>query len=252
MKFKQFLNEAISDGKYKMEIDIEKAASIYLEECSKINIDKPLWRGMRDKQPSFILRGNSGKRASLSIANAHNVILDEDISNHRNKYPLRSECIIASTNGAKDYSKRFGDECYAIYPYNKSIIGLCQQKDILEREYEGLRITDINELILEITGIRGEYSLSELVKHIYDVIESGDTDCDDEDYLKLFGKFFENKSRGEIEEKLLDIYGLENYDFVYNDSSKLSGSKEVWIGNNCLAIHEKYLEEFKKLVKDSK
>ena len=250
MKFINFLNESLSNGEYKTKIDLEKASQLFLKECSRIDINKPLWRGMRGKDPSFILQGNAGKRQSISNATTHNIVLDDDISDHNSKYPLRSSSIIAITNGGKGYTDHFGSDRYAIYPYDKTVIGVCSHKDILEREYKGLRITDINELILDVTGLRGQYDLKELIDKIYKVVHEGDTDSDDDSYLEWFGKFFDDKSHGEIHDTLLDIYGIDNYDFVKNDSPKLSGSKEVWIGDKCIAVHEKYLDEFKKLVKD--
>lgn len=251
MNFKQFLNESVSDGNYKTKIDLEEAAKTFIKECDNIDINKPLWRGMRGSEPSFILKGNASRRGSISNLSAHNRILDELIEDtYGRKYPLRSASIVGITNGGKGYTTHFGSDRYAIYPFNNTIIGVCKHKDILETEYKGFTISYINELIYEITGINDPDSISELIQSIYKAVEYGETDCDDEEYLEHFGKLFEGHDREGISQILDDIYGLDNYEFVKNNSNELSGSKEVWIGDKCIAIHEKHLNEFIKIVKE--
>lgn len=53
MNFKDFLimEVNISDGNYKDKIELDDAVDIFRKHCKDYDIDKPLWRGMRDDFP---------------------------------------------------------------------------------------------------------------------------------------------------------------------------------------------------------
>ena len=91
MKFIDFLLESSSsDGNYKTQIDLEKAAQIFKDKCKNMDIDEPFWRGMRAKD-TYILEGQKSKRESISETNFHNIVIDDNVADHGKKYPFRQK-----------------------------------------------------------------------------------------------------------------------------------------------------------------
>ena len=77
MKFIDFLNE--NTNSYKTKISIDKAKQLIKSHCKNIDLKRPLWRGMRDTDDSFILQGENGSRVSITDGNYHNVMIDHNI-----------------------------------------------------------------------------------------------------------------------------------------------------------------------------
>src|SRR5574344_2183201 len=129
MKFIDFLHE--NTNSYKTKISIDKAKQLIKDHCKNIDLKRPLWRGMRDTDNSFILHGEKGNRVSITDGNYHTVIIDHNISKNKLNYPLRSKSIICITDKGKSNTEIFGDERYAILPFDNTVIGVVPESDIL-------------------------------------------------------------------------------------------------------------------------
>ena len=250
MKFIDFLLESSGgDGNYKTEINLEKAAQIFKNKCKNMNIDEPFWRGMRSKE-TYILEGQSSKRESISETNFHNIVIDDNVAYHAEKYPFRQKSIIGITNKGNKYAKVFGPELYAIYPYDEVIIGYCNRPDILYINLhnkilnKSIALSALNLNLYRLSGFNKETkSVKNLIDSIYEHKDSNKSL-----FTRIFGDFDIDKQ--EATKIIKEYYSLDNFIF---DTSKANFNEkdigEIWIGGKCLAIHVDKLEEFKELLK---
>ena len=75
MNFSTFLNEAVSDGNYKIKIDIENAKELLKKHCTDMDFNEPYWRGMRGKTSAYILEGQLSERKSIDQTNHYTVLI---------------------------------------------------------------------------------------------------------------------------------------------------------------------------------
>lgn len=250
MKFIDFLLESSSsDGNYKTQIDLEKAAQIFKDKCKNMDIDEPFWRGMRAKE-SYILEGQKSKRESISDANFHNIVIDDNIVTSGKNYPYRQKSIICVTNKGYKYAKVFGPEVYAIYPYDDVIIGYCDSEDILNTKLNNKILnnsTSLSGLNFNLNRLNGFNNKTNSVKSLIDSIYER-KDSNKSLFTRIFGDFDIDKQ--EATKIIKEYYSLNNFIF---DTSKANFNEknigEIWIGGKCLAINISKLDKFKELLK---
>lgn len=242
MKFIDFLNE--NTDSYKTKINIDKAKQLIKSHCKNIDLKHPLWRGMRDTDNSFILHGEKGNRVSITDGNYHTVIIDHNISKNKLNYPLRSKSIICITDKGKSNTEIFGDERYAILPFDNTVIGVVPESDILSVD---IGISDIYKFNEMLNDVLVDYvvtfkTINEIVDAIYKVVKdpslsnAKETSYSNMTFFKLFGKLDEDG----ILNKLESLFNLDECRFksVVSKDINYSKSNECWIGGGCIAIHE--------------
>jgi len=248
MNFKQFLNEAKSDGKYKTNISLIDAVEIFKSNCRDMDIDSPFWRGMRSTNKALTLEGQRSTRDSISSIKFHNIFIDELIEESGKHYPLRSASIIAIGNEGKSDASGFGDEVYAIYPFDGVVIGKCDDSDILRQRLkynhgDSYIISDLNYELSQMgnVGRRTTPDMETVADAIYKRLKKG---VIDDEFEKVFGKL--DLDVDGIIAELKKYYSLDNFDFITSKKSNDHGD-EIWIGGQCLAIHDDQLDEFKEM-----
>lgn len=246
MKFIDFLHE--NTNGYKTKISIDKAKQLIKSHCKNIDLKRPLWRGMRDTDDSFILHGEKGNRVSITDGNYHNVMIDHNIKRQSLNYPLRSKSIICITNNGRSDTSMFGPECYAILPFDNTVIGVAPKSDIL---YVDLDVRNINEFNLMLNSVlfdrkhNGTISfknVNEIVDSIYKVVKDPSlsnaekTSPANFDFFNIFGKL----DKDGILDKLESLFDLDKCGFksIVSKDINYSKSNECWIGGSCIAIHE--------------
>lgn len=257
MKFRNYLIEVASDGKYKDKIELDDAIKIFKEHCKNCDVNTPLWRGMRDGHPYYIFEGSKSSRISTSDVGIHNIVIDEVIKRSGKDYPLRNKSIIAIGNKGKANTSNFGRERYAIFPYDDVVIAsVLFSSDILD-----------SMLIVDKYDNNGEF-LEDITIDVYDMGLVLNNLCDGEDvesFDKLCEMIFANNDRihfkryfgkssnkKEVADCLLKMFKLSTFSF-YNTKNIPLNDSEVWIGGKCLAIHESQLKKFVELLEsDSK
>lgn len=246
MKFIDFLNE--NTNSYKTKISIDKAKQLIKSHCKNIDLKRPLWRGMRDTDDSFILQGENGSRVSITDGNYHNVMIDHNIKSKSLNYPLRSKSIICITNNGRSDTLIFGPDHYAILPFDNTVIGVVPKPDILNVD---LGIRDINEFNSMLNAVlfghkhNGKITfknVNEIVDSIYKVVKDPSlsnaekTSPSNFDFFNMFGKL----DKDGILDKLESLFDLDDYGFksIVSKDINYNSSNECWIGGKCIAIHE--------------
>lgn len=255
MKFAEFLIE--SENGYKTKIDLDKAKKLINDLCKNIDLHKPLWRGMRDDEESFILHGERGNRISITNGNYHNVIIDHNIKMNKLNYPLRSKSIICITNKGKSETTIFGDERYAILPFDNTVIGLVPTSDILSVSINDANISYFNSSINEVL-FKDEHTkkitfnnIGDIVNAIYKVVKDPSLSHakeESKEYVRFF-KTFGGLDEDGIFDTLESLFNLDKCKFKSIISKDINPDKsnECWIGGGCIAIHESVYDE---LIKD--
>lgn len=248
MDFKTFLNESKSDGKYKTKISLSDAVEIFKKNCRDMDIDSPFWRGMRSTTKALTLEGQRSNRDSISSIKFHNIFIDELIKESGKNYPLRSASIIAIGNDGESDARGFGDQVYAIYPFDGVIIGKCNDADILRQKLnhdhgDSYIISDLNYELSQMgnVGRRTSPNMETVAESIYKRLQKG---VIDDEFKKVFGTL-DLDVKGIIAE-LKKYYSLDNFDFVTSKKTSDHGD-EIWVGGECLAIHIDHLDEFKEM-----
>lgn len=261
MKFADFLNEAISDGDYKTNIDIEKAKELLKEHCSNADITKPLYRGMRGKADAYILQGNKSSRMSLSKEGLfYTIMVNEAISAVNKKYPLRTNSVICTTS--IDYAKRFGTDIYVLFPYNDSIIAKIERSDIFDVTVDVLN-AKYPETLMQISNFfkipSYVKSFEGIVNHIQSEFKSsiqsqktiddmlGRSEKDGYELKCEYHRYF--KDVDDVKPQLLKMFTVDNLGitFIHNKNIDNSKSNEAWVSDKMIAIHESV---YKQLIKD--
>lgn len=248
MKFLEFLNEHT----YKLEgfDNIEEAKNIFYEKCGDMNINDPLWRGMRGTTRCYILSGEHGNRKSINTTNYYTYIIDHFIKKEGNGYPLRSNSIICATNPMRNNLGVYGPKTYAIFPYNNVKIGLLPTHDIWrlssdeENKYRMLRLNNMYEEY-GISDKSYEEFLSSLKEYINNYKEHEEDSMLDHignDLIDIFGT-----DANKVEDKLEELYGIDNLKikFITNKDLKdiKNDKRELWISGKCLAIEKTIYEK---------
>lgn len=246
MNFSTFLNEAVSDGNYKIKIDIENAKELLKKHCTDMDFNEPYWRGMRGKTPAYILEGQLSERKSIDQTNHYTVLIDQSIKKNHMGYPLRSKSVIAANDIL--LADGYGNNIYAIFPYNDINIGVING-DIwgtsitINETRKG--ITSWNELFEE-AGVKS-YPLPNAAELIINQIKS------------LF-KYEKNKLThaqqvlvevfedvDSVEDHLIDAYNPDMH-FSLEDTKSIGFDNpcELWFSEKCIAISKDVWEQLKE------
>lgn len=270
MKYNDFIiiNESNDVDGYKKEIDVVEAVKLIKKHCGDIDIEKPLFRGMRKVKDAYVMEGQKGARVSRDTTNHYTLIIDDILKNQYSHAPLRSKSLICTNT--LSYAKNYGTGVYAIFPYNDVEIGKCEYHDIwssritFDREVNGT-LVDMNEFLSEI--IYRPKSYDDIVVAFTKVLE----DDSNEGKKDAKGKFYEIfKGAWEDwghDEEWVDVDKADvvrgvfelHYDPEHALGMKFGTYKELeidelvdeehefWFGGKCVAIE---YEVYKKLLKD--
>lgn len=283
MKFAQFLTEELenSDG-YMKAITKEQTIDLLKKYCSD-SLDNPLWRGQKSKRGEYLLaEGSKGSRKSRHTSNYYTMIIDHLLKERGSSYPLRGASLICTTNKSK--AGRYGNATYAVFPYNDTVIGVCEDEDIWDTTFH------IGGSIWSISSINDQYSdwelneanfntfINELVHYyilyVKETAENKQADKENKDYefshdykyAEEIFEFFTEDNYWEAPENETDeddvrnalqsvielIYDPENglnMTFGEFNELELSGNHEVWMSGKCIMIHEAYYKEIIKELK---
>lgn len=242
MKFQQFLIEGTSDGKYKTPITEDEAIELIKTKCTKVNVLEPFWRGMRKQTGSYFkFQGDSGNRLSATLkesGNYYNTILDHYIQDENKNYPLRSKSIICANNANFNHTEHFGNQKFAIFPYDTTIIGYLPKFDIwlckLQFGNKTIEFLDFNELLSNAGNINS-LDYNELINGIKKVISKTFIPSNGlaNKATATLRSYFENEDQ--VESILKKAFN--DIDYFFGDASKDDHTeREVWIGGPCIGI----------------
>lgn len=241
MKFSTFLLEQ-NTGTYKnKELTGEEALDLFNKHCKNMDFTKPFWRGMRGMVPAYILRGRDGKRVSVDLSNHYTKIIDHMIDEYgKADYPKRSESIICITNNGRGTTKKFGDDVYAIFPYDDSVIGICPSDDIWGTYYT------LNDTSYSILTLNTLYKANDIDDGSYkDIIDGLTKFMADES--NIGNELYDIYDGLDIEDTFKKIY-YDQFDFV--KSNKMTyNDNELWISDHCIAIKYNEWVKLKELRK---
>lgn len=241
MSFKQYLYE-MNNSSYKSSVPISDALNLIDKHCKTVRFDEPLVRGMNGGADAYIIDGSLRERKSRTWSNHHTVIIDHIIKNINNSYPLRSRAVICTTLSDVDSTERFGDNVYAVFPYDGNIIAyMTKYSDMnalpLEVGNTNMRMRDI-KLKFSDNNI-SDKSFQSIVSDIKNSIKEDDSP------LK---NIFDDETK--VEKYLLDAFSPDHigYDFgTIKDMYKNKAYGECWF--DCKAIAIKY-DIWEKIIKE--
>lgn len=255
MKFKDFLNEKeYSNGQYKTEISLEDAIHIIKTKCKKVDIHKPFWRGMKGGgNDAYIFKGENGNRKSsdLDFGNYYTVILDHFIKKQNPRNPLRSASIICANTANYKHIKHFGNNRYAIFPYDTTIVGYVNGADIWQSEIKfpngEVGLYDFNGMLYKASTTKHSVrqdTFEHIVEDIQFIISMDEKDRNK--YQNYIHKMFDGDPDN-VEEYLKKLFDKDGPIYFFGDSSEDdSAEREVWIGAECIAIKESVYKEILK------
>ena len=247
MKLKELLSED-----YKTRIDDMDTAIEYIKKhCSDALafIDTPIVRGMTFSGRYFSLQGDEGGRESANTSNHYTAILDTVLGDLG--YPLRSKSIICANWAGKHHAAGYGDELYAILPYNGVKIGVCPGEDMWDTKVKlgfSRDIEDINRDLRRL-GVAGTWSFAAMVKFL-EVSLKDLEDKKDIDELSLFGDL----QVGKIEQQFREAYAKPFKLATTADAGVINDGREheLWIGGKCIAIQLKQYDVLKAKLNEAK
>lgn len=271
MKYKTFLLESkgksphSDEGSYKKAISVDDAVDLIKKHCKSVDIDAPLYRGMKrnHNEDAYLFEASKGGRVSRNTSNHYTLIIDDLLSSEKKYAPLRGKSIIVTNE--VNYAYNYGD-AFVIFPYDDTEIGKCEHFDIWESNisFDGVltgKIDDINDYLNVIVPNPSSYKdiveglakymsepkhpkvgakLYDGIKSVWESWDTGDEwdDVDKEDV---------------VDEVLRQVYdvehslGMEFGTYKELDIADTDSEHEFWIGGKCIAIE---VTEFKKLKKD--
>ncbi len=242
MGFKEFLNEQ-RENDYKTEISIEQAKEIFKKYCKNCDLERPLWRGMRGKNPSFILEGNKGSRKSINAKNYYTLLIDHFVQKKFGpNYPLRSKAIICASNSEVGEVTSFGPDVYAIFPYDDVLIGVFPKADVW-----AIKFTQ-NGVSLGSMRLNGMYEDAGIPDTNYESIVSALKKYMSDENTSKSDRLYKVFEGQDVEKTLEEMYidGLQ-VEFINNKKAhSLRDAREMWISGKCLAIKKEVYFELKK------
>lgn len=128
MKINEIVTEAEVTPYQSHYADLAEAVELFNNECSEsvALLDFPIWRGMRNHKPNFVvIDPSTGIRKSENTTNHYTEIIDN--SPYMNGWPKRSKSLICSSE--PDNPSGYGD-LYAIFPFNGVKIAVCPGADM--------------------------------------------------------------------------------------------------------------------------
>lgn len=271
MKYQQFLimekEHSKVDGSegYKSELTEEKAIEIIKTKCKNVDVNKPLWRGMKYEKDFYLIEGQKGSRKSANTSNHYTLIIDEILKSDFSYAPLRSKSIICSTN--QRYASNYG-LAYAIFPFDDVEIGQCEYDDIW---YTNIYIGGYEETIKDVNSLfkyvsNNPESYEEIVKDIVFDMEHNERDDWEEITLHIADRYIDDHGEDEFEKSdkddvveyvLYSMYHPEHalgmkfgtYKELEIDEMEKDDSFEVWFGGKCIAID---MHTYKKMITSGK
>lgn len=248
--FKQFLSEQNPPEQYKRSISGEEVIEILRTKCKDFlagSPDRPLVRGMSGSDESYIVHGEAGGRKSANTTNHYTAILNHTLG--KKGYPLRSKSIICGNMENKEYARGFGDNLFAIIPFDGVKIGVCPTFDLWEVTLAKGLNTGVERLKMEtlnfwFDGARvPDSSFDEIVDFIEQMFKQPVKSLND--HAKRLLTYF---TEGEVAEQLERAYGEEcGFRLVTTkDVNDLPlKRREMWVGGKCLAVP---MEEYEHLL----
>lgn len=240
MKFSEYLSENIEEKKsaYKRPLTIEEASNIILNNC-KDSITQPFWRGMNDCGVAFEMDGSKKKRQSITkkaFGDYYNVAFDYQLK--QQNLPLRSSCVIATGNNKEDHTKHFGNDVYAIFPYDD--VTVCQSR------------TDIWGIMANIGTFHDDlHDLNHLLHDNNITYESFDKMVDDI-YKKKMSEFSTYNTKEELKDALLKVYDIRRLFKTSKPKDVNQDAVEVWFTGKCIGIRKAEYEEVKEFLEANK
>lgn len=236
MKFIEFLTEKTESPYKTKQLSDEEILEVFKKNCSNMKFDRPLWRGMRGDSDGYILQGEKGERKSINTSNHYTVAIDHFIKEYgKPDWPLRSKSVICASYKNQDHAQSFGNDLYAIFPFDDVNCGVTPEDDIWAVKFrysERYSMTTLNDDYRE-HGIKSD-SYPELVKGLNNFLKDESNSKE-----KLYSFFKEHEDK--LEDFLKEIY-FDNIGFEYMNSlglNKLSDKREVWLSGQCLAVKYK-------------
>lgn len=260
MKFKQFLNEAYAD--YKKEITEDDAIALIKKHCTKMDMNKPLYRGIKKSGTYLSLHGEERTRKSINTTNHYTLIIDEQLKKIKDA-PLRTNSLMCAT---KTSTASIYGTIYAIFPYDGVQLGRCVSDDIwdvivaLGNKHGRLRTFNDYLNIFSKEPETYQQIVSDFAK-VLDQDESSITDYDTKQFYQSFKKEyhdlkimpFNKADKKDVVEKVLavayDPTKVFKFEFGKINELDLDGMHEVWFSGKCVAIE---VDTFRKLLKAGK
>jgi len=258
MKYKDFITESKSES-YKTKITKEEIVSLIKQNCKTIDIEKPLYRSVREKDHDYILyEGRKGTRASISGSNHLNLIYDEVVKKHDPKLPLRTNSVITSNN-MKD-SKAFGEHTYVVLPYDNTVLAMAYDYDFIKNEITvaGKKISMLRLHTPLSDTVVNPSSYKEMISELLKELKSGESVS--ANFLQRVFKAELKKEPDEftdddLNEFFMREFSIENQKYKFGSYSKLGISKmtserhEIWMSDKCVAVKVDLWDEIKELLK---
>lgn len=274
MKYKNFLLETakheLDEPSYKNKIAEDDAIKLIKQHCKNVDPKYPLYRGMNGKDEFYTIEGNIGGRKSKNTSNHYTLIIDEQLKNNYRFAPLRSRSLICTND--LSYTVSYGNNTYALFPYDNVEIGKCSSFDLWETNihFNGHlhgSIDSINSIFAKI--IKNPISYQDIVDSLAKVLDdpkNEDSSDEKEIIYKAFKEVWEDIGDDESEwddvdkkdvvQIALEQYyepehglGMEFGTYKELEIDELDSHHEFWFGGKCVAIQ---LEKYKKMLKDGK
>lgn len=267
MKFESFL---LTEGRIKQSTfeDAQKLLTGKHSDAYKTwlkNKGRYIFRGTGTLDTSYAYGNAKGSRPRRSANTTNHSTLW--FSNHPswNKFPRRDESFICSTDPGKaeGYGTYAGGALYHVFPENGTDIGVCPDRDIFDSfdsKDTQANVYYINQFIVAaIENSRKILGASvsdndvnwKYMKYTFDSIKMAyDTSEFDEkmDYRNsLIDQYFSPEQfDGDIESLLADVYDPKKNKFkIVKSGQPIERLKEVWMGGNCLFVHDKDIVDIK-------
>lgn len=263
MRLAEIISEVFSNPdvvkKSMQSTNIKKANDILLTYCSdaingmyKNNV---ICRGMHNTGKILLIDSTSINRVSENVGN----FCTEYIANYSaewNNYPKRNNALICTTSIKT--SSKFGDTSYVLFPFNRTIIGVCPKSDIddsfnktltdllvdfdtvfesfilqkFKFKSQNLSVSDISKVTKKVLNIIIDWDFIESIdyRNIHNI-------CPDID--RFLGKTIFEFLEYALNPTINGFKLLSTKDFY---KTKLSDN-EVWFSGKCIAIRVDALKE---------
>lgn len=291
LTFKQFLSEAtVKDSvnrKKTILADIKteeeaKAVIKLLRKNCKVSFDEflksgfAIYRGMSEGPKVIQVQYNKGVRKTQNTHDYYRMIIDTHPMFQGTDLPKRSRALIASTNYG--YARGYGDEIFAVFPFDTTIIGLVPAHDIFEITFKVFDRDDgnVDNLSIMINRIftlyekhggrkikQGVITPEDFIKNIdsigmervVNILQNGwapfirDEDMGAEEFAKKYGIDDGKSFLDYLYNKVLSPNNLKFKALLPENFYKMKPrDKEVWIGDKCIAVSTSVLADIKRMV----
>lgn len=263
ISFKEFLIEAPDRAYKKSELTTEDAIDILLNKCGdflKSSATNPIIRGTYSSgSDANLVQGDTGRRSSRNTSNYYTVILDEFLPPLG--YPKRSRSLICGTYANKRHVSSYGDEVYAMIPYDGVKIGVCPGEDMFDTKIKLFgttrEISDWNMFFKD--AEISDDSYNKFLKSLFKFITSSPEEIEKIEEVNDAIYAFDANAQKFVKKNIKTIENLEDYirsaytpQFKLIDPSEagqLTKKHELWIGGKCVQLR---LDLYNKFLTDHK